>query len=495
MTPPPETARRASTGVCGLDDILGGGLPMGRMYLIEGEPGAGKTTLGLQFLLEGARRGEAGLYVALSETEDELRAVARSHGWSLDDVTVCDLAASAESLQAESQYTLFHPDEVELSETTRTVMETVARVKPRRVVFDSMSEMRLLARDPLRYRRQVLALKYYFATQGATVLLLDFHNDAGGDRQLLSLAHGVMALEQLSPEYGGQRRRLRVQKMRGIPFRHGYHDYMIDTGGLEVFPRLVASEHRPEFRRESFSSGVRELDQLLGGGLDAGTSTLLLGPAGSGKSTLAAQYCNAAVKRGQRAAFYVFDEVPDTLTVRAEGLGMDLRSMREEGALSVRQVDPAELSPGEFAVEVCRAVEEDGRRVIVIDSLNGYQSAMPEERFLNAHQHELLSYLNQQGVVTIVVMAQHGILGSGVSSPTDISYLADTVVLLRYFEAAGEVRKAISVVKKRSGAHEQSIRELMMSSSGVTVGPELRDFQGVLSGQPMFTFPTDGARG
>jgi len=490
-----KAAVRAGTGIAGLDDILGGGVPPGRMYLVEGEPGSGKTTLGMQFLLAGARRGEPGLYVALSETDDELRQVAGSHGWDLESVAICDLAASAESLQAESQYTLFHPDEVELSETTRTVMETVAQLQPRRVVFDSMSEMRLLARDPLRYRRQVLALKYYFSTRDATVLLLDFHSDAGGDRQLLSLAHGVIQLEQLAPEYGGQRRRLRVQKMRGIPFRHGYHDFMIQTGGLEVFPRLVAAEHRHPFDHRTVPSDVPELDDLLGGGLHAGTSTLLLGPAGCGKSTLAAQYCAAAIRRGERAAFFVFDEVPDTLTVRAAGLGIDLQAMQDDGSLLVRQVDPAELSPGEFAAEIRRCVERDGRRLIIIDSLNGYQNAMPEERYLSAHLHELLAFLNQQGVVTIMVMAQHGILGEAVTSPTDVSYLADTVVLLRYFEVGGEVRKAISVVKKRTGAHQPTIRELTMGPNGVGVGPELRGFHGVLSGHPTLVRDTEGGGG
>lgn len=478
---------RAATGIAGLDEILGGGFPRRRMYLVSGDPGAGKTTLALQFLLEGRQRGEAGVYVALSETDEELRDVARSHGWELDEITICDLAASEESLRADSQYTLFHPAEVELSETTRQVLETVERVQPQRIVFDSLSEMRLLARDPLRYRRQILALKQYFTTRPCTVLLLDYDSTPSGDRQLESLCHGVIHLDQLAPEYGGARRRLRVQKLRGIRFRSGYHDFTIETGGLAVYPRLVAAEHHAQFDRQDYSSGVPKLDQMLGGGLTRGTSTLILGPAGVGKSTLAAQYAVAAVQRGHRTAFYVFDEVPDTFAIRGEGLGMQIGDHLASGAMLVRQVDPAELSPGEFAHRVGEAVQRDGVQVVVIDSLNGYQNAMPEERFLNAHLHELLAYLNQQGVVTILIMAQHGILGGGVQSPVELSYLADTVILLRYFEAAGEVRKAISVVKKRTGPHEPTIRELSMNRSGIRVGRELREFQGVLTGQLVYT--------
>ena len=473
-------------GIPGIDDILGGGLPRNRMYLVAGDPGSGKTTMALQFLLQGAAEGEAGLYIALSESEEELEDVARSHGWDLSSITVCDLAASEESLKAEHQYTLFHPAEVELSETTRAIMEQVDRVQPRRVVFDSLSEMRLLARDPLRYRRQILALKQYFTAQPCTVLLLDYDSGPEGDRQLESLTHGVVQLHQSAPEYGRQRRRLEVQKIRGIRFHDGYHDYNIETGGLVVFPRLVASEHPGEFVHESVASGVPELDTLLGGGLHRGTATLLLGPAGVGKSTVAAQYAVTAANRGERAAVFVFDEVPDTLTVRAEGLGMNIRELRARGDLLVRQVDPAQLSPGEFAAAVSEAVERDGRRVIVIDSLNGYMNAMPEERFLSTHLHELLAYLNQQGIVTLMVMAQHGILGEAVHSPVDLSYLADTIVLMRYFETEGVVRTAISVVKKRTGNHERAIREMAMTPEGLVVGRELREFRGILSGNPVY---------
>jgi circadian clock protein KaiC len=478
---------RALSGIAGLDDILGGGFPRKRMYLIEGDPGAGKTTLALQFLIEGARAGEPTVYIILSETEEELRAVARSHGWSLEGITICDLQASEESLRVESQYTLFHPAEVELSDTTKVVLDAVQSVKPRRVVFDSLSEMRLLARDPLRYRRQILALKAYFTARDCTVLLLDYESGESGDRQLESLCHGVISLQSSSPDYGGQRRRLRVQKLRGVAFRHGHHDYTIETGGLRVYPRLVASEHHRSFRNDPIPSGIAELDQLLGGGLDRGTSALFLGPAGVGKSTLAAQYIMAALNNGERASAYIFDEVPNTFVVRGEGLGMTLQRYQESGALRLRQVDPAELSPGAFAQSVRDDVEIRKTSIIVIDSLNGYRAAMPNELHLSAHLHEMLAYLNQQGVLTILVVSQFGILGEGVSSPIELSYLADTVILLRYFEARGEIRKALSVVKKRTGMHERTVRELDMQPDGIRVGKQLHEFQGVLTGQLTYT--------
>ncbi len=472
---------RADTGVAGLDDILGGGFPRNRMYLVEGDPGSGKTTLALQFLLAGVRRGEPGVYATLSETEEELRDVARSHGWSLDGVTICDLQTSEESLKADSQYTLFHPAEVELSETTRTVLEAVERVRPARVVFDSLSEMRLLARDSLRYRRQILALKHYFTGRACTVLLLDYGIQPG-EFQLQSLTHGVLSMERESPGYGGERRRLKVQKIRGISYHEGFQDYVIRAGGLHVFPRLVAAQHHEKFVRETVSCGLPEIDALLGGGIGRGSSTMFLGPSGVGKSTLAAQYVSAAASRGERACVYSFEESPDSWIARAQRLGMQLREHEQAGLIGIRQVDPAELSPGELAMDVRRHVEQ-GVTTVVIDSLNGYRNAMAEEKHLILHLHELLSYLNQQGVTTLVIMAQYGLVGQDVSAPVELSYLADNVILLRYFEAFGQVRQAISVVKKRTGSHERSVRELRIGDHGLRVGRELREFHGVLTGQ------------
>ncbi len=478
---------RASTGIDGLDYILGGGFPVNRMYLLEGDPGAGKTTMALQFLLAGAQNGEPGVYATLSETEEELRDVAASHGWSLDGITICELQTAEESLKADSQYTLFHPSEVELSETTRAVLDTVERVRPRRVVFDSLSEMRLLARDSLRYRRQILALKHYFNGQNCTVLLLDYTGATTGDFQLQSLTHGVLSFEQIAPGYGGQRRRVRVQKVRGVPFRDGYHDYRITTGGLVVFPRLVAGAHPHDFSPGVVASGLPALDTMLGGSLDRGTSAVLLGPAGVGKSTLSAQYVTAAAERGDGAAIYTFDESSDNWVSRAERLGLPLRRYIEEGRVTIRQVDPAELSPGELAFDIRRRVE-GGTRIVVLDSLNGYRHAMPEERFLLLHLHELLSYLNQQGVLTLLVMAQAGLVGETLEAPVDLSYLTDTVILLRYFEAFGEVRKAISLVKRRSGPHANTVRELFVDdASGLQVGREIKEFQGVLSGRLQYS--------
>jgi circadian clock protein KaiC len=430
--------------------------------------------------LAGVRRGEPGVYATLSETEEELRDVASSHGWSLDGVTICDLQTSEESLKADSQYTLFHPAEVELSETTRTVLEAVELIRPKRVVFDSLSEIRLLARDSLRYRRQILALKHYFTGRSCTVLLLDYGLQPG-EFQLQSLTHGVLSLERQSPNYGGERRRLKVQKVRGIAYHEGFQDYVIRKGGLQVFPRLIAAQHHDDFVRETVSSGLLEIDSLLGGGISSGSSTMILGPSGVGKSTLAAQYVSAAAARGEKACVYSFEESPESWIERPQRLGMQLREHEQTGRIGVRQVDPAELSPGELAEDVRRHVEQ-GVKMVVIDSLNGFRNAMAEEQHLILHLHELLSYLNQQGVTTLINMAQYGILGD-VSSPVELSYLADNVILMRYFEAFGQVRQAISVVKKRTGSHERSVRELRISDHGLRVGRELREFHGVLAGQ------------
>jgi circadian clock protein KaiC len=479
---------RASSGITGLDDILGGaGFPRNQMYLIEGNPGAGKTTIGLQFLLEGVRLGEKVAYVVLAESEKALRRLARSHGWEMEGL---DVIESADQSTAEDQYSLFHPAEVELGYASDTILGELDRLRPARVVVDSLSEVRLLAQDPLRYRRQILTLRHFFDERSITALLLDFV-DKNDDRQLESLCHGIVQLEQLAPEYGGQRRRMRVTKLRESSFRDGYHDFNIDKGGVHVFPRLVAAEHGraicEDFVQCTCSSGLPALDALTGGGLDRGTSTLILGPAGAGKSTLTAVYAKAAVERGERVAFFVFDEVPTTLVIRGESMGMNVKRHIDEGRILVRQVDPAELAPGQFAHDVRMAVEREGVGMVVIDSVNGYTSAMPEEHFLSAHLHELLAYLNQRNVVSLLVMTQAGLLGSGVTSPIDLSYLADTVILLRYFEAHSEVRQAVSCVKRRSGPHERTIRELRIERGGVHIGSPLLQFNGVLSGNPVFT--------
>ena len=474
---------RAFTGIEGLDNILAGGLPAGQLYLIQGDPGAGKTTAALQFLLEGSRKGEPGMYVTLSETKAELEGIAASHGWSLEGITIYELAVMEET--AKGDYTLFHPSEVELSQTTQGVLEVVEKVRPQRLVFDSLSEMRLLARDALRYRRQVLALKQFFAGRACTVLLLDDRSSGPGDLQLESIAHGVIDLEQLSPEYGPDRRRVRVKKLRGVEFSGGYHDFRIVTGGLRVFPRLVASEHRAPFTPEPVPSGVKELDQLLGGGLDRGSSTLIAGPSGSGKSSLALQYVVAAAQRGHHSAFFAFEEGLGTLLARTRGFGWDLPSLMEKGALRLQQVDPAELSPGEFSHIVRRSVEEHDARILVIDSLNAYMNSMPAESHLALHLHEMLSYLSQKGVASVMVMAQHGLMGGELEGPAQMSYLADAVIVLRYFETEGSVRQAISVLKKRSGPHEKTIREFQLGPGGVRVGDPLREFEGVLTGIPI----------
>lgn len=477
---------RAATGIEGLDDVLRGGLRPNRLYLIEGIPGSGKTTLAMQFLQEGVRRGEPVLYVTLSESAEELREVADSHGWSLDGITIRELAPSESSLHPDEQYTMFHPSEVELSETTKTILADVERMKPARMVFDSLSELRLLAGNPLRYRRQILALKQFFSGRNCTVLLLDDLTSTERDLQVQSIAHGVVRLEQINPEYGAERRRLLVVKYRGVSVRGGYHDYIIQRGGLAVFPRIVASEHRPPVAMEKLGSGIVELDTLLGGGIERGTSTLIVGAPGSGKSSLATQFVVSAAARGQNAALFIFDESLHTLLSRSAGLGIDLQKHMDSGRVTIRQVDPAELSPGEFGHALRRAVEQQNATVVVVDSLNGYLNAMPEERFLTIQLHELLTYLGQAGVATLLIGAHQGLIGGPMIAPVDASYLADAVILLRYFEAKGEVRQAISVVKKRGGAHERSIREFRMEQGRISVGQPLREFRGVLTGVPTF---------
>ena len=484
----------ASTGVAGLDDVMGGGFRRHRLYLLEGVPGSGKTTLAMQFLRAGASRGEPVLYVTMSETGEELRSVAESHQWSLDGVTVREVVPDEDALDPSKESTMFHPSEVELAATTQQILGDVERLNPTCIVIDSLSELRLLSGNALRYRRQILAMKQYFSTRRCTVLMLDDLTASDRDLQVQSIAHGVIALEQMNPEYGNDRRRLRVRKYRGRAFRGGYHDYSIRTGGLEVYPRLVAAEHRHAGGGSKLASGIAEIDTLLGGGIERGTSTLFVGAAGTGKSTLAAQFGAAAAARGDKVAMFIFDEGPQTLLSRAAALHIDLASAVEQGRVILRQIDPAELSPGEFIHAIRKAVEEDHVTLVVIDSLNGYLNAMPEERFLAIQLHELLSYLGQRDVATILVAAHHGLLGAQMTAPIDASYLADAIVLLRYFENRGEVRQAISVMKKRGSRHERTIREFGFENGRIHVGNALSEFRGVLTGVPVYEGDGDSIR-
>jgi circadian clock protein KaiC len=484
----------ATSGIAGLDNILRGGFPRDCMLLITGTPGTGKTTLAMQFLLDGIAQGEACLYVTLSETRSEIEKVAISHGWDLSNLHITELAPSERNLSADSLLTVFNPSELELGETTEALIAAANQYSPRRLVIDSLAELRLIAQNPVRYRRQVLALKQYFSGRDCTVLMLDDQTGGAQGDHVQTIAHGVIVLEQLANQYGAERRRLRISKMRGVPFRGGFHDFAIRTGGLDVFPRLVASEHAHEFIERDMPSGNQQLDNLLGGGLPAGTSTLLLGPAGTGKSTVATQFAAAAAARGERAAMFIFDENLGTFRSRSRKLGMPVDNAVSDGSITIQQVDPAELSSGEFIAIVRRVVQGNDRgdkpvKVIVIDSLNGYLNSMPEEKFLTAQLHELLAYLGQQGVATILTLTQAGMVGS-MSSPVDTTYLADNVVLFRFFESGGSVRRAISVVKKRNGYHERTIREVEMNERGIIIGEPLENFQGVLTGVPAFVGQT-----
>lgn len=480
-----RAAGKASSGISGLDDILSGGFSREHVFLVEGTPGTGKTTLALQFLLAGEKAGEKGLYISLSETERELRQGAASHGWDLGGIEVFELLPPESVLDTEQQQSLLYSSDLELGEATKQIFEAVERARPARVVIDSLSEIRLLAQSSLRYRRQILAIKHYFAKFGATVMLLDDLTAEAADKTVHSVAHGVVHLDELAPEYGAERRRIRVIKYRGAKFRGGYHDATITTGGMNVFPRLVASEFRTGGFDKQVSSGIAELDALLGGGIEAGSSTLILGPAGTGKSTAAMMFACAAVARGERAALFVFDEELGLLFGRLKGVGIDLEAMQRKGELFIEQVDAAELSPGEFAHRVRACVDQNQIRTVVIDSLNGYQAAMPEENSLVLHIHELLLYLNRRGAATFMTVAQHGLVGD-MRTPVDVTYLADTVILLRYFEAGGVVRRAISIIKKRTGPHEDTIREYRIGHGGLTIGAPLASFQGVLSGVPVY---------
>lgn len=477
----PTPAPTISTGVPGLDEILGGGLPEHRLFLVAGDPGTGKTTLALQFLLEAVRRGEPAIYVALSETEVELRDIARSHGWSLDGLTICPLRRDGDP-EPDHEYTFFHPSEIELEETTRGFLEVIEQTSPTRVVFDSLSEMRLLTRDSLRFRRQVLRLKSYLASHEITTLLIDLAHVPSPELQLESLVHGVIRLEQQSLQFGDKRRQLLIKKIRGVAFSGGYYDYRIETGGLRAYPRLPNASPE-ESARGRLKSSVDQLDQLTGGGLDHGTTTLLLGPAGVGKSTLATHYLAASLKAGDGAMVILFEETLANWRARAKGMGIDLDASENAGLLHILELDPAQMFPGELAHRVRCRVEQHGVKTVVLDSLNGYHHAMPEQDFLTLHLHELFTYLNDRGLITLVVAAQHGLVTEEAAAGQKISYLADTVILFRYFEAFGRLRKAISVIKKRTGSHERSIRELVPTSEGLRVGERLEEFQGILAGR------------
>ncbi|HYE06026.1 MAG TPA: ATPase domain-containing protein [Planctomycetota bacterium] len=485
MTITPTPAPRCSTGIEGLDLILGGGYPLHRFYLIQGDPGVGKTTLALQFLRGGAACGERGLYITLSETRAELLGVAQSHGWDLNGFEILDLSTIEQQLLDEQQNTVFPAAEVELNQTIGSILERVEAARPTRIVFDSMSEMRLLAQSSLRFRRQMLALKQHFIDRSCSVLFLDDNTSGESDRNMQSLVHGVIQLEQMTPEYGNERRRLRVVKMRGAPFAGGWHDYAIETGGMRIFPRLVAAQHHRRFADAPLSTGNPRLDSMVAGGLDRGTSTLFIGPAGTGKSSFAALIATAAAERGEKAAIWTFDESLKTMLKRMRAIAVPLAKHIDAGRIHLQQIDPAELSPGQFAHLVRESVEVKGASVVVIDSLNGYLTAMAESRQLALQLHELLAYLSQLGVVTVLTLAQHGMVGA-MQTPIDVTYIADTVFLLRYFEHAGQVKRAISAVKKRSGGHEREIREYRIGDTGIDLGEPLREFHGVLTGVPTF---------
>jgi circadian clock protein KaiC len=481
-----ESGPRVNTGCAGLDNILNGGLPSGRIYLVEGDPGAGKTTLAMQFVREGISKGERALYITLSESSADLHHAAESHGASLDGIEIVELLPNEGDLLPEQQYTVFHPAEVELNDRMQRIVKEIQRVRPDRLVIDALSELRMLAKDPFRYRRQILSLKDFMSDQECTVFLLDDRSSREPDLQLHSIVHGVINMDKVPREYGKTRRQIEIVKLRGSAYREGFHDYAIVTGGVLVFPRLIAADSRSELPPEVVSSGIPELDSLTGGGLDRGTSTLLIGPAGCGKTSIAMQWAATAAKRGEACVMFSFEEAPHTLVTRAAGLGIDIRPHLATGKISIQRIDPAEMTPGELVASVQQLVEEKNVRLLIIDSLNGYLQSMPGEDFLAVHLHELLAYLGNRGVLTLMILAQAGMLGSSLQSAVDVSYLADNILLLRYFEAQGTVRQAISTVKRRSGSHEHTIRELRLGPDRIHIGAPLKEFHGVLTGTPTF---------
>jgi circadian clock protein KaiC len=476
---------RLLTGVAGLDDILHGGLPSGHVYLIEGDPGSGKTTLGIQFLLAGLVHDEPALYVTLAESREELQAVADSHGFDISRVEIFEVQPPELNQKGADQYTVFHPSEVELVDVMQSILTKLENTKAGRIVFDSMSEIRMLARDPLRYRRQILSLKQFFVGRESTVLLLDDRTGDRSDTQLQSICHGAIRMEALPREFGPQRRQIQILKLRASLFRGGAHDYEIEEGGLQIFPRLISAEHRPEsIDRSELPSGIAELDMLFGGGVSRGSNSLLMGPAGCGKSTIATKFMQSAADRGERGIMFACDETLESVLTRSRGLGIPLEKHCSSNTIQIQELHPADLSPGELIAQVRSDVEEKDCRVLVIDSLNGLLNAMQGEHAMMVQLHELLSYLSHMGVTTFLVMAQIGIVGTHMGSPIDVSYLADNVLLFRYFESQGGVRQAISVLKRRSGPHERSIRELRLSPQKIEVGRPLREFEGILTGVP-----------
>jgi circadian clock protein KaiC len=481
-----QTDSRVSSGCEGLDNILNGGFPRGRIYLIEGDPGAGKTTLALQFVRLGAAKGERTLYITLSESAGDLKHAAESHGMSLEGIEIVELLPDEDDLLPQQQYTVFHPAEVELNDRMQRIVKEIQRVRPDRLVIDALSELRMLAKDPLRYRRQILSMKDFMADQKCTVLLLDDRTSRDSDLQLHSVVHGVVCMNKVPREYGKTRRQVEISKLRGSAYREGFHDYTIVTGGVTVFPRLVAADTRNDISPEVVSSGIPELDSLTGGGLDRGTSTLFIGPAGCGKTSMAVQWAATAASRGECSAIFTFEEAPRTLITRAAGLGMDIVPHIASKKITIQRVDPAELTPGELVASVQQHVEQENARMVVLDSLNGYLQSMPGEKFLAVHLHELLAYLGNRGVLTLMVLAQAGSMGPALQSAVDVSYLADNILLLRYFESKGEVRQAISIIKRRSGNHEHTIRELRLGPKQIHIGRPLQEFQGVLTGTPVF---------